>query len=160
MIFDKRSMNLIYSVKMTANKMFPIMFSNVTINAFSASNDESMLCHRRFGHLIFSGLHLLHKLNMASGCPMMKNDHKVCEACIIGKPHRDKFPVSMPWRANKPLMLVHADICGPMQTLSLNESNFLIFVDDFSRMLGCIFLRRNLKHLKFLINLKQLLKTP
>ena len=39
-------------------------------------------------------------------------------------------------------MLVHADVCGPMQTFSLSGSKyFLIFIDDFSRMTWVYFLK-------------------
>lgn len=37
------------------------------------------------------------------------------------------------WRISQPLQLVHADICGPMQTLSHNISSSRPFVDDFNR---------------------------
>jgi transposase InsO family protein len=60
----------------------------------------------------------------------------------MGKHHRDSFPVGKSWRATKPLELVHADICGPMQTLSLNKNKyFIIFLDDFSRITWVYFIK-------------------
>ncbi|XP_077228618.1 uncharacterized protein LOC143861606 [Tasmannia lanceolata] len=51
------------------------------------------------------------------------------------------FQVS--WRAYKPLMLIHADICGPMQTLSLSVNKyFILFVDDYSKMTWVYFLKQ------------------
>ena len=115
MIYDKRNRNLLYSVKMTENKMFPIRFSDVVVNGFGASTDDSMIWHRRFCHLNFVGLYLLQRMNMVAGLSMVKDDHsKVCEACVFGKQHRDRFSVGKSWRAIKPLMLVHVDLCSPM----------------------------------------------
>ena len=69
---------------------------------------------------------------MTYGLPFVKGDKQPCEACKLGKHHREKFPKGKSWRAFKLLMLLHANVCGPMQTLSLSESKyFFIFVDEF-----------------------------
>ena len=69
---------------------------------------------------------------MTTSLPIVRIDKPVYEACIYRKQHREKFPECKSWRASKPLVLVHADICGPMQTHSLNGSKYY---DDFSRMI-------------------------
>ena len=72
---------------------------------------------------------------MVPGLPLVQSNNNICESCIFEKHHRDKFQVGKSWRASKPLMLVHVDICGPMQISSLNGCKyFLIFVYDYSRM--------------------------
>jgi hypothetical protein len=45
------------------------------------------------------------------------------------------FPKIVAWRAKEKLKLVHAIVCGPMQT-SLNSLNryFTHFIDDYSRI--------------------------
>ena len=141
LLYDKKSMQLIYSVKMAEDKMFPLVFSKVPINAFTSSSDDSLLWHQRFGHLNFRGLTLLSKRNMVNGLPTIRGERQTCEACIFGKHHREKFPKGSSWRAEKPLMLVHADVYEPMQTLSLSGSKYLIFIDDFSRMTWVYFLK-------------------
>jgi len=66
--------------------------------------------------------------------PLIDCVDQVCEGCILGKHDRDSFPSSKSWRETKPLELVHANIYGPMKTLSLNKNKyFIIFVEDFSR---------------------------
>jgi hypothetical protein len=59
---------------------------------------------------------------------------------VYGKVHH--FPFSnTAWRAKAPLELVHADICGPTRTPSLNNKRyFLLFVDDYSKMIWIYFL--------------------
>ncbi|XP_077249473.1 uncharacterized protein LOC143888980 [Tasmannia lanceolata] len=58
-LYDKKSMKLVLSIKMKENKMFPLVFSKLVFNVFTASNDDSMLWHRRYGHLNFGGVSLL-----------------------------------------------------------------------------------------------------
>lgn len=155
LIYNKRSMNLEFAVKMSENKMFPIMFTQFDLKAIKASTEDSILWYRRFAHMGYERLQLLHKENMVAGLPAIQFTDSDCEPCILGKHHREKFPVGKAWRATESLMLVlvHSDICGPMQTLSLNGSKyFLIFVDDFSR--GYFSFKKNLKPLIVSSNLK------
>jgi hypothetical protein len=58
----------------------------------------------------------------------------------VQKQHRDNFPHHH-FKALEPFTLVHADICGPMQTLFLGNMKYIfIFVDDFSMMSWVYFL--------------------
>ena len=144
MVFNKKNMEMLMTVKMTSNKMFPIKFSEHSINAFNVETcDIAWLWHKRYGHLNFGGLDLLHKQNLVVGLPMVQKIEDICESCVYGKQHRVPFQVGKSWRANEPLMLVHADICGPIQTSSLGESRyFLLFVDDLTRMCWVYFLKQ------------------
>lgn len=106
--------------------------ASMTLNV--SYDGSSWLWHIRYGHLNMKGLKLLYNKKMVKGLPLIGSTDKVNEGCILGKQHRDSFPVGKSWRASKPLEIVHANICGPMQTLSLNKNKyFIIFVDDFSR---------------------------
>jgi histone deacetylase 1/2 len=54
---------------------------------------------------------------------------------VYEKMHRFSFTKTT-WRTNTPLELIHADICGPIRTPSIsNNRYFLLFVDDYSRMI-------------------------
>ena len=56
-------------------------------------------------------------------------------AAYLEKQNKHPFPVGKSWRASTILQLVHADLCGPMQTESFGGSRyFLLFTDDYSRM--------------------------
>ncbi|MCO5594848.1 hypothetical protein L7F22_048882 [Adiantum nelumboides] len=66
----------------------------------------------------------------------------VCEACLMGKQQRKAFPQESSNRAQAPLELVHADLCGKMSTSALGGSfNFLLLVDDYSRKMWVYFIR-------------------
>jgi hypothetical protein len=47
------------------------------------------LWHRRYGHLNQNELVLLQKKLMVEGLPVLKNEHIECEACALGKQHRE-----------------------------------------------------------------------
>lgn len=48
------------------------------------------LWHQRFDHINFNDLLLLQKQGMVNGLPVLKNAHVDCEACALGKMHRDE----------------------------------------------------------------------
>ena len=80
---------------------------------------------------------------MVEGLPAIKNDHIECVACALGKQHRNEFPNHEEKRQTEILELIHTDVCGPMQTISLGGAwYFLIFVDDRSRFTWAYFIRR------------------
>jgi transposase InsO family protein len=55
-----------------------------------------------------------------------------CEACAMGKMHRLPFPNSES-SANAIGELIHADLCGPMETRSIGGSRYyLLLKDDYS----------------------------
>ncbi|GLU00818.1 hypothetical protein SLE2022_181580 [Rubroshorea leprosula] len=131
---DGTKKELLIKVPMAKNKCFPL-----TLDCESALNvtlhDENWLWHHRYGHLNFQGLVHLSKQNLVLGLPIIEQVDGVCESCVYGKQHRDAFPKGKARRALKPAELIHADVCGPMNTLSLNKSRyFIVFVDDFSRL--------------------------
>ena len=79
---------------------------------------ESWLWHRRFRHCNFHGLKILQQKNMMRDLLTIKEINDVCEGCLLGKQHRQLFPIGKAWRAKELLELVHTDVCGPMHTPS------------------------------------------
>ncbi|PKA48313.1 Retrovirus-related Pol polyprotein from transposon TNT 1-94 [Apostasia shenzhenica] len=144
---------LIMEIPMTKNRMFPIRISVLEHVLVANIQVDSWLWHKRYGHLNFHGLKLLYEKKMVDGLPSIDVMNEVCEGCIYGKHQRSSFPVGKSWRARKPLQLIHADICGPMQTPSLNNSKyFLLFVDDLSRKSWLYFIKQKSEAFsKFLI---------
>lgn len=128
-------------VQMTSNRMFPLNIKNVH-TCLMAKEDDSWMWHFRYGHLNFNGLRTLHQKQMVSGLPMITIPSKVCEECVIGKQHREKFPKGKAVRAQNCLDLVHSDICGPLNPISNgNKRYFVSFIDDFSRKAWVYFLQ-------------------
>jgi hypothetical protein len=103
------------------------------------SKEESRLWHSRYGHLGAKSLVTLAKNKMVSGFNFNKNfikdDLQVCEPCVEGKHHHQKFPKDGGTRAKDPLGIVHTDICGKMDDVpSLGgKEYFLSIIDDKTR---------------------------
>nr|GEU40638.1 hypothetical protein [Tanacetum cinerariifolium] len=62
-----------------------------------------------------------------------EKDH-LCSACEQGKIHRKHHKSKMAFASNKPLYLLHMDLCGSMRVQSINGKQYvLVVVDDYSR---------------------------
>ena len=123
--------------------MFPLRLQNDLSVAFKAIlSNQSWLWNLRFGHLSFSGLNLLHRKNMVNGLSLIEQPNKLCEWCIIGKQHRESFPIGKSYKGRAPLEIVHSDLCGYMQTPSIgNILYFITFIDDYSMKTWVYFLK-------------------
>ena len=56
-----------------------------------------------------------------------------CSCCIKGKMVQTPFESSI-IKTKKPLILVHRDVCGPMETKTVGGKRYLAtFIDDYSR---------------------------
>lgn len=74
--------------------------------------------------------------------PEIEQINQVCDGCLVGKQHRASFPHEAMFRANKPLDLIHCDLCGPISPVTPGGNKyFMLLVDDFSRMMWVYMLR-------------------
>ncbi|CAA7062303.1 unnamed protein product [Microthlaspi erraticum] len=90
----------------------------------------------------FKKLKTQNQAKMVNGLPSFKVNQEVCGACKRGKQARDAFPKESQTKTKEKLEIVHTDVCGPMQTMSLNGSRyFLLFVDDYSHVCWTYFLK-------------------
>ncbi|KAM2065114.1 hypothetical protein EV1_027910 [Malus domestica] len=80
---------------------------------------------------------------MVRGLPCISHPDQVCEGCLLGKQFRKSFPKESTTRTQKPLELIHTDVCGPIKPSSWGKNNyFLLFIDDFSRKTWVYFLKQ------------------
>lgn len=90
--------------------------------------------HKRFRHLNFQCLMLLHDKELVYGLAEIKESHNVCESCSKGKQYRESFDKNQAWRAKLPLELIHSDVCGLVHVSSIRGSKYLLtFIDDCTR---------------------------
>lgn len=105
-------------------------------NIFLAANNKNshQLWHRRLGHLSDKNMALLRK-GLATGVDYTQTDRIPCVSCINGKLTRQPFSHVGRQRANQPLELLHADLCGPMQQKSFSGAQYVfVIVDDYTAM--------------------------
>nr|GEU50957.1 putative ribonuclease H-like domain-containing protein [Tanacetum cinerariifolium] len=116
---------------------------NLTCLVAKASVDESMLWHRRLGHLNFKTMNKLVKNNLVKGLPSkcFENDH-TCVACQKGKQHKASCKTKLVNFVSKPLHTLHMNLFGPTSISSLNHKWYcLVVTNDFSRFTWTYFLR-------------------
>ncbi|GJX57791.1 putative ribonuclease H-like domain-containing protein [Tanacetum coccineum] len=89
-----------------------------------ATSEESMLWHRRLGHVNFKNINKLVKENLASNIEPLRGQAKAFS------------PIT------KPLFMLHMDLFGPTFVSSLMHKKYcLVVTDDFSRFSWVFFLR-------------------
>jgi transposase InsO family protein len=133
------------------DNMYPLLASQPTSQALSAAVSGKTLdwvtAHARLGHLNTRAIQLMHDKHMALGVELPNSgspdDVKECVGCTVGKAHRLPFPAQASHRSERPLELVHSDVCGPVVVEhELSDGRQLVrkwyvltFVDDYSREL-------------------------
>ncbi|CAJ2657878.1 unnamed protein product [Trifolium pratense] len=118
------SNKFIAKVPVSRNRMFVLNIQNDVAQCLKMCyKEESWLWHLRFGHLNFGGLELLSKKEMVRGLPYINHPNQVCEGCLLGKQFKMSFPKESSSRAQKPLDLIHTDVCGPIKPRSLERRN-------------------------------------
>ena len=58
-----------------------------------ASLNTKDLWHQRFNHINYNDFLLLQRKEMVRDLPMLKQVHNDCDACTLGKMHREEFLV-------------------------------------------------------------------
>ncbi|GJY77330.1 putative ribonuclease H-like domain-containing protein [Tanacetum coccineum] len=100
-----------------------------------ATLDESMLWHRRLGHINFKNINNLVKDNLVRGLPTKRFENdQTYVACLKGKQHRASCKSKVLNPINKPLFMLHIDLFGPTFVSSLMHKKYcLVVTDDYSR---------------------------
>ncbi|GJY20318.1 putative ribonuclease H-like domain-containing protein [Tanacetum coccineum] len=111
---------------------------SLTCLVAKATLDESMLWHRRLGHINFKSINKLVKENLVRGLPLkhFEND-QTCVACLKRKQHRASCKSKVLNPITKPLFMLYMDLFGPTFVSSLMHKKYcLVVTDDCSREKG------------------------
>ena len=103
-----------------------LQFNPPTQN-YSASSVVKTPWHDRFGH---PGIDKTSSISQAYGIDISHEVH--CNTCAMAKLKARAYPRSE-IKTSKPLQLIHADICGPLNKSHEGYTYYVIFTDDFSR---------------------------
>jgi hypothetical protein len=105
--------------------------------------DESCLWHRRLGHLNFDHIIKLRNNGAVKDLPKILNPYdSVCKSCQKGNLTRTQFKSKNFPSTEKPLQLVHMDLCGPSRKEGMGKENyFMLIIDDYSRLTWVAFLK-------------------
>ena len=122
-----------------SNGLYSIRGQVIADALMSAAEETPELWHRRYGHLGYDNLSKLVKLDMVTGISVasaafVERNKEPCEPCIMAKHHREPFPASES-KSNRPLELLHMDLCGPLPFASLGGSKYVAtFLDDYTKL--------------------------
>jgi hypothetical protein len=108
-----------------------------------SKHDERWLWHRRLVHLKFYHLFKLKNLEAIKDLPRIsKPQDSMCKPCQVGKQNRTQFKFKSFTSIEKPLQLVHMDLCGPSRQEGTGKENyFMLIIDDYSRLTWVAFLK-------------------
>ena len=128
-----RSKNRLYKVRMGIKVTSQLHLSEIS---------ESNRWHSRLGHVNTATMKAMIDKGLVQGVPSVNVIKEICPSCLLGKQTRQTFPQATLYRADKPLELIHGDLCGPI-TPSTPGGNRYIFVvvDDHSRYMWTILLK-------------------
>ena len=100
--------------------------------------------HRVLGHVSQSAIKSAVVNGLVEGVELdSASDPEFCDACEKGKAARQPFPKESKRRATAYGELIHTDLWGPAQTVSIGGcSYYMSFIDDYSRETQIIFLKQ------------------
>ncbi|GJU06736.1 putative ribonuclease H-like domain-containing protein [Tanacetum coccineum] len=115
---------------------------SLTCLVAKATSDESMLWHRRLGHINFKNINKLVKENIVRDLPLKRFENdQTYVACLKGKQHRASCKTKVLNPITKPLFMLHMDLFCPTFVRSLmHKKYFLVVTDDYSRFSWVFFL--------------------
>jgi hypothetical protein len=110
-------------------------------------HDESWLWNRRLGHLKFDHLIKLKNLKEVKYLPRIsKPQDSMCKPWKVGKLTRTQFKSKSFTSIEKPLQLVHMNLCGPSRQEGTGKENyFMLIIDDYSRLTWVAFLKEKVE---------------
>ncbi|GKD83475.1 putative ribonuclease H-like domain-containing protein [Tanacetum coccineum] len=86
---------------------------SLTFLVTKATLDESMLWHRRLGHVNFKTINKLVKENLVRGLPTKRFENdQTCVACLKGKQHKASCKSKIQNSITQPLFMLHMDLFG------------------------------------------------
>ncbi|KAD6453258.1 hypothetical protein E3N88_07963 [Mikania micrantha] len=113
---------LLMKVERSVNRLYKILLSPARpVCLTSKIDEEAWLWHVRLGHANFQTIEMVSKEGLVEGLPPLTHPKQLCEGCLVSKQTRKNFSKEAKWRAQKPMELIHGDLCGPITPQSIGE---------------------------------------
>lgn len=133
--FIKRNKEII-ATAVRRNRLYEIeiLIEDDAFAGTSSKQGNFELWHQRMGHLNITDLRKLSYNEMVLGIPQLTVDKSMfCEPCVLGKQTRKPFSKDHDPRSNRPLEIIHSDVCGPIDPITWNGGKYFVtFIDDYS----------------------------
>lgn len=116
--------------------------------------------HRRLGHINSTSLNKMKNgaVEGISYTELANIDKSSCTICCEGKQARLPFQPSTT-KTEDLLEVIHADVCGQMENLSIGGSRYyVLFVDDYSKMAFVYFMKMKSEVFKYFIEFQSMVE--
>jgi len=129
---------------------------NQFLQSTQNKHSDLMKWYQRYGHLNLNDFKKFVTNDLVTGMSINQKINDInCEICYRCKIHQLPYKRSSK-RAKIVLELVHSDICGPIETESLDGAKYFVtFVDDFSKYTEVAMLRSRSEILNVFQNYKR-----
>jgi transposase InsO family protein len=125
------------------NNLLPVSITRAhSINVAATTTpfpNTKTLWHYRAGHVNPAAMDAA--CGLVEGMEYSGRTIADCTACMEGKLHALPHPEAAEHRAQRPLQLIHSDICGPMTPSRDGFRYFITFIDDCTRHVVVCLLR-------------------
>lgn len=118
---------------------YKINENNSYSNLAQNSSDCYKLWHSRLGHINKQKFNTLKGLIDENDCSLISDiipSDEICEPCILGKQSRLPFAKTKDKSnktQNRPLYIIHSDVCGPITPTTVDDKNYFVtFIDDYT----------------------------
>nr|GFA53814.1 hypothetical protein [Tanacetum cinerariifolium] len=128
------------SKHMTGNRALLTNFVEKFLGTVRFGNNDFVVI-AGYGDVVIGSM-IIKKVYYVEGLPKrkFKKDH-LCSVCEQGNIHQKHHKSKTTFASNKPLYLLHMDLCGSMRVKSINGKRYvLVIVDDYSRYTWVFFL--------------------
>lgn len=119
-------------------------------------NESKQLWHRRLGHINEKYLDEVNNKQAVLGIDYKNSKLNFCDACVEGKMTQSPFDHKVNKHTSRPLELIHVDLIGPMEEISLGGSRYVLdIVDDYTRRCFSFFLATKSETFEKFVEFKQ-----
>src|SRR5271156_94489 len=132
----------------TKGNLFYLNDTNIT--CLMNRNEDIWLWHKRLCHVNFDNMMKISRKIIVRGLPTMTKPYNImCKNHQKGKMKKSSFKRKT-HTSDDILELVHTNLCGPMRKkIYYGDKYFILFVDDYSRMMTVVFLKEKYEAFKF-----------
>jgi len=82
------------AIRVQTGGLYKLDVRPAPVRALTVANlNTEEIWHQRFGHINYNDLLLLQKKELVRDLSMLKKVHNDCDACTLGKMHREEFHV-------------------------------------------------------------------
>lgn len=126
--------NRVHAMGTLVGKLYYLDLKSSVHRANLVISNTHTVWHRRLAHINHNTIKRMGREQLVTGADLSSINVGICDPCVKGKMTRKSYQNRDDIKSTRPLELIHSDVCGPMENVSLGGSRYFVsFIDDFSR---------------------------